>query len=91
MEGIVMLGPLSGLLWLVSLICGIIVIVRMFQTAGVVQGILGLLCGLWAFIWGWMNVDKVGRNVMVLWTIAIILASVFGYSSGFYFGFDRFR
>lgn len=32
-----------------SLICFIIVLVKMFQNAGVLQGILGLVCSIWAF------------------------------------------
>ena len=64
------------------LVCQIIVIVKMFQTAGAVQGIIGLLCGLWAYIWGWMNSDKVGKNIMLAWTALIILYVVFAILSG---------
>ena len=87
-----MFGILGGILGLVSLVCWIIVVVKMFQTEGVVQGIIGLICGLWAFIWGWMNAEKVGRNIMVLWTIAIILATVFNIAGGaFHFSFGDYR
>ena len=77
-----MLGLLSAVLFVVSLVCWIIVVIKMFQTGNVVSGIIGLICGLWAFIWGWMNVGKVGRNVMVLWTIVTILATVFNVAGG---------
>jgi hypothetical protein len=41
-----------------SLICFIIILVKMFQNAGALQGILGLICGIWCFIWGWMNAGQ---------------------------------
>jgi hypothetical protein len=87
-----MLGALGAILSVASLVCWIIVVIKMFQTAGVVSGIIGIICGLWAFIWGWMNADKAGRNVMVLWTIAIILATVFNIAGGgFHFSFGDYR
>ena len=62
---------------LTSLICFILVVVKMFRTAGVVQGIIGLICGIWAFIWGWMNAGKLGiKNIMLIWTVLIILSMV---------------
>jgi hypothetical protein len=78
------MGILALLCLLGAIVCQIIVIVKMFQTAGVVQGIIGLICGLWAFIWGWMNSDKVGKNVMLAWTALIVLYAVLaGLSGGF--------
>lgn len=66
-----------------SLICLIIVVVKMFQNAGVLQGILGLICGLWAFIWGWMNAGKLGiKNIMMIWTVLILLCIVLGIVGG---------
>jgi len=38
-----------------SLACWVIVLVKMFKTEKPLIGILGILCSLWAFIWGWMN------------------------------------
>ena len=38
----------------ISVVCWIIVLIRMFKESAV-KGILGLICGLYAFIWGWMN------------------------------------
>ena len=56
---------------LVSIVCWIIVLVKMFSDS-VGKGVLGLICGLYAFIWGWQNKDQVGSGVMIGWTIAII-------------------
>ena len=38
--------------------------------AGILNGVLGILCSLYAFIWGWMNVGSVGRGVMIAWTLS---------------------
>jgi hypothetical protein len=90
--GLIMLGILGAICILASLVCQIIVVIKMFQTAGVVQGIIGLLCGLWAFIWGWMNSDKVGKNIMLLWTLIVILATVFNIAGGgFSYSFGDYR
>ena len=66
-----------------SLICFIIVLVKMFQNAGVLQGILGLICSIWCFIWGWMNATKLGiKNIMLIWTVLIVLCIILGIAGG---------
>ena len=40
-----MLGLLGLVIWLGSLICFIIVLIKLFQENGVLHGILGLICG----------------------------------------------
>ena len=64
-----------------SLICWIMVLVKMFK-ASVGMGILGLLCGIVAFIWGWVKAGELGlKKVMLWWTIFIgvnILANALG-------------
>ncbi len=57
-----------------SLACWIITLVRIFQSDnGIVHGIIGIICSLWAFIYGWMKADEMGnRQVMIIWTILII-------------------
>jgi hypothetical protein len=64
-----------------SLICWILVLVRMFKES-VLKGLLGLICGLYAFIWGWMNAGTGLRNIMLIWTVLIILAIILGYTTG---------
>lgn len=65
------------LIWLLALIAfvvQILVVVKMFQNAGALHGILGIICGLYAYIWGWMNSGKLNiRNLMIIWTALIIL------------------
>ncbi len=58
---------------LVSLICWIIVLTKMFPAEGALRGVLGIICGLYALIWGWQNADRFNiRNVVLIWTIAIV-------------------
>jgi len=77
------------LLWALSLgalICFIIVLIKQFQTAGVVHGIIGIItCGIWTLIWGWMNASNLGiRNIMVIWTVLFIACLIleFGFGVG---------
>jgi hypothetical protein len=75
------MGPLLSILALVagigSIVCWIIILIQMFQKDSVIVGILGIICGLWAFIWGWMNLPKHGkRQVMQIWTACIIAGIV---------------
>lgn len=65
---------LIWLLCLAAFVVQILVVVKMFQNAGALHGILGIICGLYAYIWGWMNSTKLGiRNLMIIWTILIII------------------
>ena len=78
-----MFGILGLLASLGSLVCLIIVVIKMFQTAGPIQGIIGLICGIWAFIWGWMNAGKLGiKNIMLIWTVLIILSIILNIAGG---------
>ena len=77
------MGILVWLVLLAAVVVQILVVVKMFQNAGVLHGILGLICGLYAYIWGWLNSGKLGiRNLMIIWTVLIILyfilAAAFG-------------
>jgi hypothetical protein len=85
-----MLGLLGLLLWLGCIICFVIVLIKMFQTAGLLHGILGLICGLYAFIWGWMNATKLNiRNIMMIWTLLIIVSIIVNGLAGnfsYYYG-----
>ncbi len=71
---------LAGLAGLVSIVCWIMTLIAMFQDkqdGGTLKGVLGIICALWAFIWGWMHAGRLGRkNVMIAWTIAIILGGI---------------
>jgi hypothetical protein len=77
------MGILALLCLVGCIVCWIIVLIRMFKEAGAVQGIIGVICSLWAFIWGWMNSGRLGlRNIMLAWTVLLILYIVFASMSG---------
>lgn len=62
-----------------ALICFIMVLIKLFQEKGILHGILGLICGLYTFIWGWLNADRLGiKTIMLIWTGLILLSLVFG-------------
>jgi len=66
----------SWLAAIVCIVCWIMVLLKMFPAEGPVKGILAIICGLYAFIWGWMNAGRFNlKNIMLIWTVAI-LASV---------------
>ncbi|MBK8430026.1 MAG: hypothetical protein IPL28_01490 [Chloroflexi bacterium] len=69
---------LAYLAWLVNLVCWIFVLTKMFPAKGALHGILAILCGLYAFIWGWQNSSKYEnmRNVMIVWSIAVVVSAI---------------
>lgn len=78
-----MLAILGMLAAVAAFVCQIFVVVKMFQTAGAVQGIIGLICGIWSFIWGWMNAGKLGiKNIMLIWTVLIVLCIILNIAGG---------
>jgi hypothetical protein len=77
------MGILALLVLLGLIVCWILVVVKMFQNAGALHGILGILCSLYAFIWGWLNAGKLNiRNIMLAWTVLIIIYLILGFAGG---------
>jgi hypothetical protein len=71
-----MLQILSLLCSVGSLACLIIMVIPLFQEKGALHGILGIICGIYTFIWGWMNATRLGKKqIMLIWT-GLIIASV---------------
>jgi hypothetical protein len=68
--------------WLASLgcvVCWVMVLIKMFPAEGPLKGILGIICGLYAFIWGWMNSTKQNlKTIMLIWTVAILVSVLAG-------------
>jgi hypothetical protein len=78
-----MLGLLGLVLWLGCLVCFVIVLIKLFQTDGPLMGILGLICALYTFIWGWINASRLNiRNIMMIWTLLIVLSIIVNVLSG---------
>ncbi len=67
---------IGGLAGIVSLVCWIMTLIKMFGSpnGGTGKGIVGIICGLYALIWGWQFVEETkAKNVMIAWTIAIVV------------------
>ncbi len=59
---------------LVDLVLAIMVLIKLFQKEGVVKGILGIICMLYTFIWGWMKAKELQiTNIMLGWTACIVV------------------
>lgn len=72
-------SALFGLLAIVGLIMFIVVVIKLFKTEGAIKGILGIICGIYPFIWGWVKHKKLKiTRVMVLWTLCIVIPPVIG-------------
>ena len=71
------LALFSAVVGLGSLVCWVFVLTKLFPAEGTGKGILGIICALYAFIWGWQNKDQHDlQNVMVIWTILVIVSVV---------------
>ena len=69
---------------LAAIVCFIMVLIKQFQTAGAVHGIIGIItCSIWTFIWGWMNASTLNiKNIMMIWTLLIVICIVFQFVFG---------
>jgi hypothetical protein len=66
-----------------SFICFVIVLIKLFQNEGALKGILGLICGIYTFIWGWLNANRVNiKTIMLIWTVLILLAIIINAITG---------
>ena len=71
------MGILLLLCQLGNLVCLVLVLLKLFPAEGPLKGILGIICGLYTFIWGWMNATKQNiKNIMLVWTVLLILSVV---------------
>ena len=64
-----------------SIVCWIIVLTKMFPES-VGKGIFGIICGLYAFIWGWQNKSDGLQKIMPIWTACIILGIILNVARG---------
>ena len=78
-----MLGILALLALIGCVICWILVLIKIFQNDGALKGVLGLICSLFAFIWGWMNAGRLNiKNIMMAWTVLLIIYAILAAMSG---------
>jgi hypothetical protein len=65
-----------GVTGLVCVVCWIVTLVKIFKSS-VGLGILGLVCGLFAFVYGWVKVKEHNNKVvMILWSVAMVIQLV---------------
>jgi hypothetical protein len=70
---LVALQGVSGLLGLANLVLAIIVLIRLYNNEGAGQMVLGLICGLYLFIWGWQNAPRLGfARQMNAWKLVVL-------------------
>lgn len=77
---------IATLIGLAGFVCFIMVLIRQFQTAGAVHGIIGIItCGIWTFIWGWMNANNLNiKNIMIIWTLLWVVCVAINLMFGTY-------
>jgi hypothetical protein len=78
---------ISTLISIVLWIIGLYVLYRLFKKEGLLKAILGFICMLYTFIWGWMHAKEEGITGFmwawtVLWIIAVVVAVVAAMSAG---------
>ncbi len=70
----VVLGGVSLIAGLGSLVCWIMTLIKLFTEEGVLQGIIGIVCGLYAFIMGFVRMQQwAHQTVMIAWSICMVL------------------
>ena len=79
------------MLWILALVCNlawlillIIVLIKQFQDGGALHGIIGIItCGIWTFIWGWMNAGRLNiKNIMMIWSLVIVVCIILSFLGG---------
>jgi hypothetical protein len=66
----------------IAWLAGVVVLIKLFQSEGFLKGILGFICMLYTFIWGWQHIGKEELKLktwMYLWTGAIVLGVVLSF------------
>jgi hypothetical protein len=70
----VILMGVSFIAGLGSLVCWIMTLIKLFTEEGVLQGIIGIVCGLYAFVMGFVRMQQwAHQKVMIAWSICMVL------------------
>lgn len=68
---------LSAIVGIAVFVLFILVLIKLFQNEGTGKGILGLICGLYTFIWGWMKHKELNiTKIMIAWSALIVLSMI---------------
>ncbi|NQT93847.1 MAG: hypothetical protein HQ559_13895 [Lentisphaerae bacterium] len=72
----VLLQALMVIVGIISVVCWIMVLIKIFKD-NVGLGILGVVCGLFAFIYGWVKVKEYAvKKIMIVWSIVFVVSLV---------------
>jgi hypothetical protein len=78
-----MMQILADLCDLGDFVCFVLVVIKLFQQKGTVHGILGIICFVYPFVWGWVEAGKLKiQNLMIIWSVMIAGAIIFGALAG---------
>jgi hypothetical protein len=78
----ILLLCIAVLVGLFAFVLQIMLLVKIFKHAGVGLGILGIFCGPFAFIWGWMKAKELGMKKLMTWLTISIIVSAIAYGAG---------
>jgi hypothetical protein len=68
---------LSVLAGIATFVLFVIVLIKLFQNEGVGKGILGIICALYTFIWGWMKHKELDiTKIMIAWSVLIVIGII---------------
>ena len=71
---------IAGLAGLGCLVCLILVLIPLFKEKGPGLGILGIFCGIFTYVWGWMNIKQHKlKKIMMIWTACFVVVLI-GYA-----------
>jgi hypothetical protein len=78
------MGIVVLLVLLAAIVFQILLVIKMFKHAGALHGIIGLLCGLYALVWGWMNANKFEgvKNIVLIYTVLLVLYIILAVAFG---------
>jgi len=66
-----------AILQITSIVIFFIVLIKLFKTEGALKGILGFLCGLYTFIWGWLKHKELQMTkLMTVWSFIFVIFMV---------------
>ncbi len=71
---VLVVSGLIIILGVAQLVLFIMILIRLFKAKGALHGILGILCSLYTFIWGWMkHREQQITKLMTAWTACMLI------------------
>ena len=71
------LGISLLIIQIVSFFLFVMVLIKLFKKEGALKGILGIFCGFYTFIWGWLKHKELAlTKIMTVWSILVAACMV---------------